>query len=520
MRRESAEAAATRLLVHPRTLAMPSTSTGFVRDLEGRATRDLTDSDVSFQSLREYVPGDAVRHIHWRSTAKTGVHMVRRFEETRRSHMMVALSLHAGDYGAPEAEAEAGAAAADGARAASASSAPGGVAGSAVPAGGTTVAAGRSEGGLAGSAADAEFELAVSVVGSLGARAIVDARTVSVVASADRAGRARPPPPDRAHVAGPRAHGRPVRARPIPLRAPGPPRHRHAHPPPRRPRRHRRRRPRRRRRGARARGRRRGRGRLRRLPRLRHGAAPARSAPPPSASRPASRWSRSCATPRPSPPCGASATSRCSPSATSTTCARRCGGARRERGGRSARGSRVGRGRRIRRSSPRVVGRARRRSLRRAPRIPRPRPHARPRPGRWPCSPASRPRPFWPVHQDASFVRMAAITLAAGLAIVAVAGARLRWGSAVVAGAVLVAFLALGVPLAVPTRAVDGWRPTLAGLRDLVEGASLGVVRLLTIALPVGDYQALLVPAFALVLLGSVDRPHRGAAVPAARSSR
>ncbi|MBM7027120.1 DUF58 domain-containing protein, partial [Clavibacter zhangzhiyongii] len=123
VRRESAEAAATRLLVHPRTLAMPSTSTGFVRDLEGRATRDLTDSDVSFQSLREYVPGDAVRHIHWRSTAKTGVHMVRRFEETRRSHVMVALSLHAGDYGAPEAEAEAGAAAADGARAASASSA-------------------------------------------------------------------------------------------------------------------------------------------------------------------------------------------------------------------------------------------------------------------------------------------------------------------------------------------------------------------------------------------------------------
>uniref|UniRef100_UPI00292FC130 DUF58 domain-containing protein n=1 Tax=Clavibacter michiganensis TaxID=28447 RepID=UPI00292FC130 len=99
VRRESAEAAATRLLVHPRTLAMPSTSTGFVRDLEGRATRDLTDSDVSFQSLREYVPGDPVRHIHWRSTAKTGVHMVRRFEETRRSHIMVALSLHAGDYG-------------------------------------------------------------------------------------------------------------------------------------------------------------------------------------------------------------------------------------------------------------------------------------------------------------------------------------------------------------------------------------------------------------------------------------
>lgn len=182
VRRESAEAAATRLLVHPRTLAMPSTSTGFVRDLEGRATRDLTDSDVSFQSLREYVPGDPVRHIHWRSTAKTGVHMVRRFEETRRSHIMVALSLHAGDYGdggaAPAGTAPAG-------------TAPAGDGVGGVP-GGTTVAAGSAGGALPGSTADAEFELAVSVVGSLGARAIVDARTVQVVASADRAaGRAR-----------------------------------------------------------------------------------------------------------------------------------------------------------------------------------------------------------------------------------------------------------------------------------------------------------------------------------------
>jgi len=193
VRRESTEARATRLLVHPRTLAMPSTSTGFVRDLEGRATRDLTDSDVSFQSLREYVPGDEMRHIHWRSTAKTGVHMVRRFEETRRSHIMVALSLHAADYGAgdPHREATAGTAGTAGTSGTSASDAPD----AAVPAGGTTVAAGRADGALPGSTADAEFELAVSVVGSLGARAIVDARSVSVVASADGAvGRPRPRP--------------------------------------------------------------------------------------------------------------------------------------------------------------------------------------------------------------------------------------------------------------------------------------------------------------------------------------
>jgi uncharacterized protein (DUF58 family) len=118
------------LYVHPRTISVPSLSTGFVRDLEGNPTRDLTANDVSFHALREYMPGDERRSIHWKSTAKTGQFMVRQFEETRRSHLMVALSLAAADY-----------------------------------------------------AGDEDFEMAVSVAGSLGVRAIRDARTVSVVAS-------------------------------------------------------------------------------------------------------------------------------------------------------------------------------------------------------------------------------------------------------------------------------------------------------------------------------------------------
>lgn len=118
------------LFVHPRTIGVPSLSTGFVRDLEGNPTRDLTATDVSFHAIREYMPGDERRSIHWKSTAKTGQFMVRQFEESRRSHLMVALSLAESDY-----------------------------------------------------AGDEDFEMAVSVAGSLGVRAIRDARTVSVVAS-------------------------------------------------------------------------------------------------------------------------------------------------------------------------------------------------------------------------------------------------------------------------------------------------------------------------------------------------
>lgn len=132
LRREYTWTAFLELFVHPATISIPATSTGLIRDLEGNPTRDLTDSDVSFHALREYAPGDDRRHIHWKSTARTGQLMVRQFEETRRSHLVIALSLASSDYHSEE-----------------------------------------------------EFELAVSVAASLGIRAIRDAREVSVLASAE-----------------------------------------------------------------------------------------------------------------------------------------------------------------------------------------------------------------------------------------------------------------------------------------------------------------------------------------------
>lgn len=119
------------LYVHPVTIGLLSMSTGFVRDLEGNPTRDLTDSDLSFHALREYVAGDDRRNIHWRSTAKTGRFMVRQFEQTRRSHLLIALDTAPEDYADPQ-----------------------------------------------------EFELAVGVAASLGVRALRDTRDLSVVRGA------------------------------------------------------------------------------------------------------------------------------------------------------------------------------------------------------------------------------------------------------------------------------------------------------------------------------------------------
>ncbi|TSD12369.1 DUF58 domain-containing protein [Curtobacterium sp. KBS0715] len=130
VRRELVWTAREQVIVHPRTIAIPSTSTGLVRDLEGQATTDLSPADIAFHAIREYMPGDDPRTIHWKSTAKSGALMVRQFEDTRRSHLVVALGIARGEF-----------------------------------------------------ADDEEFELAVSAAASLGARAIRDGREVSVVVS-------------------------------------------------------------------------------------------------------------------------------------------------------------------------------------------------------------------------------------------------------------------------------------------------------------------------------------------------
>ncbi len=87
------------LYVHPRTVAILGSASGFIRDLEGLPSTTLSNSDVAFHALREYVPGDDRRHIHWKTTARTGTLMVRQFEETRRAHLALALSTNLDEYG-------------------------------------------------------------------------------------------------------------------------------------------------------------------------------------------------------------------------------------------------------------------------------------------------------------------------------------------------------------------------------------------------------------------------------------
>lgn len=80
------------IYVHPKTAVLSTIAAGQIRDLEGQTTNALSSSDIAFHTLRAYVRGDDLRHVHWRSSAKIGELMVRQYNDTRRSHIAVLLS--------------------------------------------------------------------------------------------------------------------------------------------------------------------------------------------------------------------------------------------------------------------------------------------------------------------------------------------------------------------------------------------------------------------------------------------
>jgi uncharacterized protein (DUF58 family) len=124
--------------VHPKIARVGSPLRGIIKDLEGNPSAQLVDSDTSFHAIREYRAGDSSRHIHWASTAKigkVGEFMVRQFQETRRSRVVLMLAASQTEYA-------------------------------------KTVLADEP---------NPEFELAVSALGSVGYQALSDGRTVTAV---------------------------------------------------------------------------------------------------------------------------------------------------------------------------------------------------------------------------------------------------------------------------------------------------------------------------------------------------
>ncbi|WP_085513109.1 DUF3488 and transglutaminase-like domain-containing protein [Plantibacter flavus] len=107
--------------------------------------------------------------------------------------------------------------------------------------------------------------------------------------------------------------------------------------------------------------------------------------------------------------------------------------------------------------------------------------------------------PLWSTFGTAAFPLACGGGLLLGAA-VAVVGLvlRLAWWSLPVLGAL--AFLGFGVPFAVPSASVLGVLPSWDGERQLIEAVVVSWKQLLTIEPPFGEYGALLVPPFLLLL--------------------
>lgn len=90
------------LWMRPRMVSLESLGGGWVRDLEGVPSDVVSMSDLSFHALREYVRGDDLRHVHWRSSARTGQLHVRQYHDTRRNHVVVIVDDRRSGYSDPE----------------------------------------------------------------------------------------------------------------------------------------------------------------------------------------------------------------------------------------------------------------------------------------------------------------------------------------------------------------------------------------------------------------------------------
>lgn len=107
----------------------------------------------------------------------------------------------------------------------------------------------------------------------------------------------------------------------------------------------------------------------------------------------------------------------------------------------------------------------------------------------------------WPIYRSGTFALLVGVGTLVGGGIAALGWWR-RWSGWVVAGALALAILVLGVPLAVPSR-LGTPDDLVRGLGELASGLVLGWKDLVTVELPVGSYRNLLVPALVVFLVGT-----------------
>lgn len=98
VRRSRSHGGTSTLWVHPVTHPLPLLPTRRSPSLEGPMADTVPSGSITFHALREYVLGDDLRHIHWRSSAKLGTLMVRQHVDTSQPDTTVVLDTSPAAY--------------------------------------------------------------------------------------------------------------------------------------------------------------------------------------------------------------------------------------------------------------------------------------------------------------------------------------------------------------------------------------------------------------------------------------
>jgi uncharacterized protein (DUF58 family) len=80
-----------RIWVFPRILSLRPLQAGHMRNLEGPSSDLAPQGTVTFHRLRDYVAGDDLRLVHWRSSARTGKLVVKHNVDTSQPYSVVLL---------------------------------------------------------------------------------------------------------------------------------------------------------------------------------------------------------------------------------------------------------------------------------------------------------------------------------------------------------------------------------------------------------------------------------------------
>ena len=84
---------ASELYVRPRAVGLPEIAASLARSVDGPQSDTTMEGTLAFHALREYVPGDELRHVHWRASAHTGKLIVKQHVDTAHASLAVILDL-------------------------------------------------------------------------------------------------------------------------------------------------------------------------------------------------------------------------------------------------------------------------------------------------------------------------------------------------------------------------------------------------------------------------------------------